>query len=114
MAQKITVQLFDDISHEIIEDGQGETISFSLDGRSFEIDLSARHAEELRKSLAPYIENARSSRDSGGRASAGPAQNGTASSASIIREWAIANGVAVPSRGRIPAHVTTAYIDAHR
>ena len=36
-----------------------ESISFALDGRSFEIDLSAANAVRLREVLRPFIDKAR-------------------------------------------------------
>lgn len=50
MAQKVAVAYTDDI------DGTraAETVSFALDGASYEIDLSARNARVLRKALATY------------------------------------------------------------
>ena len=51
MAQKVQVLLVDDI-----DGGEAaETISFSLDGVTYEIDLNPINASELRDVLAPYI-----------------------------------------------------------
>jgi hypothetical protein len=55
MAQTVIVQLTDDI-----DGGEAdETISFSLNGKSYEIDLSTKNAERLRETFAPFIEKAR-------------------------------------------------------
>jgi hypothetical protein len=55
MAQRTTVEVTDDL------DGRpaAETISFSIDGHLYEIDLSTRNAARLRKSFAPWITAAR-------------------------------------------------------
>ena len=55
MAQKVTVELEDDL------DGgpAGETVRFGVDGSDYEIDLSAKNAAALRRKLAPFIEHAR-------------------------------------------------------
>ena len=55
MAQKHIVQLIDDL------DGSAatETVSFSLDGAAYEIDLSAGNATKLRDALSNYIANGR-------------------------------------------------------
>ena len=56
MAKKVTVTLVDDF------DGEGpadETVEFSIDGVSFEIDLSARNAQKLRDELRPWSEAGR-------------------------------------------------------
>jgi hypothetical protein len=59
MAQRTVVRLTDDLSGVEIPSGKGETVTFSLDGRSYEIDLTAKNASGLRKALRPYIEAGR-------------------------------------------------------
>jgi hypothetical protein len=55
MAQKIQTLLIDDL-----DGGQAEgTVRFGLDGAEYEIDLSAKHAEALRKAVEPYVSAAR-------------------------------------------------------
>ncbi len=50
MAQKVEVLLVDDI-----DGGEAdETVSFSLDGTSYEIDLSKKNAAKLRNGLEPF------------------------------------------------------------
>src|SRR6266508_2631413 len=44
MAQRLEVQLTDDIDGTEIRSGKGETVSFGLDGNSYEIDLKPRRA----------------------------------------------------------------------
>ncbi|MBJ7530911.1 MAG: Lsr2 family protein, partial [Nocardioides sp.] len=55
MAQKIHIVLEDDL------DGSeaSETVTFGLDGTTYEIDLTDEHATELREALAPYVGHAR-------------------------------------------------------
>ena len=112
MAQKVQVILVDDI-----DGGEAtETVSFSLDGASYEIDLSAENATRLREAFAPYVGQARRS---GGRSTAGrprrspaaarPAANDNAA----IRAWAKENGRAVSERGRISGEIREAYEQAH-
>lgn len=51
MAQRVVVTLSDDI-----DGGEAaETVTFALDGKSYEIDLNPANAKKLRKSLAPYV-----------------------------------------------------------
>ena len=55
MAQKVQTLLIDDL-----DGGEADgTVRFGLDGTDYEIDLSAKHAEALRKALAPYLGAAR-------------------------------------------------------
>jgi nucleoid-associated protein Lsr2 len=64
MAKTVIVKLTDDIDGGDAE----ETVYFSLDGRSFEIDVNEANAAKLRAALAPYIDKSRPS--SGARAKA--------------------------------------------
>lgn len=114
MARKIIHQLVDDLDGEVLEAGSGETVTFSLDGREYEIDLSQKNADDLREALDPWISAAR-------RISAGnPAsrrrrggQTGQKRDLAAIRTWANANGHRVSDRGRVPESVLQAYDDAH-
>lgn len=99
MAQKVEVVLVDDLDGSPAD----ETVQFSLDGRHYEIDLSAEHSKELRSSLKTYIRRA--------RAVAPPAP---ANEAARIREWAAKNGYEVSSRGRLHRDVVEAYRNAKK
>ena len=59
MVQRLEVQVTKDLSGALIRPGNGETVTFSLDGKSYEIDLTAKNANLLRKVLQPYIEAGR-------------------------------------------------------
>jgi Lsr2 len=109
MAQKVQVILVDDVDGGAAE----ETLSFSLDGVSYEIDLSAANAAKLRDSFAPYVGTARRL---GGRSSTGRSRprRGTGDNRTAqIREWARANGHQVNERGRVAAGIVAAYDKAH-
>src|SRR3954451_10769401 len=55
MAQKVQVILVDDV-----DGGEAaETVSFALDGVSYEIDVSEENASALREALAPWVGHAR-------------------------------------------------------
>jgi Lsr2 len=103
MAQKITVELEDDL------DGgpAAETVRFGLDGSEYEIDLSKKNAAALRKQLTPFVEHARKAgrgqRRRSARTSSSRARSGD------IRAWAKEQGVAISERGRIPASVVEQY-----
>lgn len=107
MAQRVNIVLTDDI------DGSDavESVTFALDGKSYEIDLSAANAERLRSALEEFRVKARSL---GGRAAAKSTRKRAASGdATDIRAWAVAQGMAVSSRGRVPAEIRAAYEAAH-
>ena len=103
MAQRVHIVLEDDLDGTKAD----ETVSFGLDGSSYEIDLSAENAGKLREALAPYVGTARrvsgrSGRKAGRGRSVGP-------SPSEIREWARENGYDVSDRGRVSADIKAAY-----
>ena len=91
-----------------------EQVEFGVDGRSYEIDLSAANSAKLREALAPFISAAR--RAGGRRSAAPPAPSRPASDRvqnQAIREWAVAQGMKISERGRIPSNVLEAYRTSH-
>jgi hypothetical protein len=110
MAQRIVTELTDDTNGKPAD----ETVTFALDGREYEIDLTSKNAAALRKAFDVYVEHGR--RMSGGRRqrSSGTAASSSSRSKShldtkAVREWAGKNGHKVSERGRIPASVIEAY-----
>jgi Lsr2 len=117
MARKVQVILSDDLDENLSAD---ETVSFSLDGTSYEIDLADKNAKEMRDAFSRYVSAARKvgrgSRSSGGSGGGrGRSAGGRMDreQAGAIRDWARKNGHAVSDRGRIPASVVEAYEAAH-
>ena len=108
MAQKHIVQLIDDL-----DGGEAtETVSFALDGTSYQIDLSKNNASKLRDALAIYVANGRRSSRGPGRPTGSRRGRGARSDreqTQAIREWARKNGHKVGEKGRIPASVLEAY-----
>jgi Lsr2 len=107
MAQKVQVLLVDDL-----DGGEAsETVSFSLDGTAYEIDLSSENAGKLRKDFSPYIDRARKGGGGGRRrrARTGPGRERSAE----IRAWARQRGHKVSERGRIPATIISEYEASH-
>ena len=123
MAREVIEKLIDDL------DGgdAAETVTFGLDGTTYDIDLSKKNAAVLRKSLSRYVNAARcstarscSTRRTAPRVprrrTAAPSRNGSKPKRDFdilqLREWAGANKVAVPARGRIPNAVVEQYKQA--
>jgi hypothetical protein len=111
MAQRVSIVLEDDIDGSAAD----ETVTFALDGATYEIDLNAKNAGALRDALAPYVGHARRSTGAGRRSAGRPAgSRGTGKRAlGDVREWARSNGHKVSDRGRISAEVQAAYDKAH-
>lgn len=106
MAQKTV--LVDDIDGDVAE----ETVSFALDGVSYEIDLNQSNAAQLRDDLAHWIGNARSERRKVVRGG-GVKRTRDAGENANIRNWAREQGLQVSERGRISAEVVEAYYAAN-
>jgi hypothetical protein len=113
MAQKVVVELVDDLDGTVAEDIS--TVSFGLNGAQYEIDLTEANAERLRDCLAGFVAAARRT---GGRIrraapAAGPARPAAEREKTrAIREWAREHGYELADRGRIPSDVVAAYEDA--
>ncbi|MEW2485228.1 Lsr2 family protein [Streptomyces sp. NBC_00873] len=110
MAQKVQVLLVDDL-----DGGEAdETVTFALDGKTYEIDLTTINADKLRGLLEPYTKGGRRT---GGRAAAGRgkgrAVTGGNKDTAEIRKWARENGHNVNDRGRVPAEIREAYEKAN-
>jgi hypothetical protein len=114
VAKHTVIELEDDLSGGPAE----ETVTFGLDGTSFDIDLNAENASRLRDSMAEFVTAARKA---GGRAGSRgiPRPRAAASDAAVsaglkedaaaIREWAKAAGHEVSARGRIAQRIRDAY-----
>lgn len=111
MAQKVLVQLVDDLDGTSSNDIA--TVTFGLDGVSYEIDLNEGNATNLRDHLSEFIASARRTGGRvkrGGGAVAGSSGSGrNREQTQAIREWAKKNGHEVSDRGRIPAAVISAF-----
>ncbi|HSU73410.1 MAG TPA: Lsr2 family protein [Terrabacter sp.] len=111
MAQKVHIVLVDDL------DGSEatESVSFGLDGTSYEIDLNDANAARLRDALAEFVGHGRKvgSASRRGRRPSGSAAAAGGPSAREIRDWARSNGYDVPDRGRVSAEVREAFDAAH-
>src|SRR3954451_22951698 len=115
MAQK--VMLIDDL------DGSegAETITYSINGQEYEIDLSDKNAEKFRSTMKGYIDASRpverrqattlaSGRSSRRQSSGGSGRDDIPQ----IRAWAESQGMQVNARGRIKKEIIDAYDEAHK
>jgi nucleoid-associated protein Lsr2 len=106
MARKVQTFFVDDLDGS---EADG-TVRFGVDGTEYEIDLNAKHAEQLRDALARYVA-------AGRRVSAGarrPARSGSKAqpgtlNPTAVREWAKAQGIDVKDRGRVPAELVVKF-----
>ena len=108
MAQKVNIVLVDDL------DGTEatETVTFGLDGSTYEIDLNDANASALREALSGYVGHARKS-TGGSRRTRRSAGSASSTNTKDVREWAKSQGMDVSERGRISADIQKAYDAAH-
>lgn len=112
MARQETIQLVDDM-----DGGTGadvKTVQFGLDGVVYEIDIDDVKETRLRHALAEYAGAARRANGKNlqkRHAEAEPPRPRAqgADHASSVRAWALANGIEVEARGRIPKYVEAKY-----
>jgi hypothetical protein len=95
---------------EVLSDVSGEkgasTITYSINGQSYSIDLTEPETKEFHEMLAPYI-----SVSSIGKRR-GPRLRSTPEETAKIREWAQATGHTLTPAGRVPAETRLAYAEA--
>lgn len=106
MAQRTMVLLTCDICGG--EKAGDETLTVGLDGASYEVDLCAKHAKQLRDAVAPFTAAGRRVSSRGGRRR-GAAGGGDRARTQAIRAWARKKGIKVSERGRISAEVIAQY-----
>lgn len=105
MAQRRIVELIDDLNQTTID--YGGTLTSSLDGATYEIDLTKANQQRLRDALAPFIKAGRRVRPPVSRGSS--VASPSAGERDAIRTWARQNGYSVSDRGRIAADIVAAY-----
>lgn len=111
MAQQTTIRMIDDL------DGTEDDVSnveFGIDGKEYEIDLSAPNAERLRSAIAPFLASARRAgnrvaKATGAKMTVKGPRSVYGNNNAAIREWARSQGLAVSERGRISTTVLEAY-----
>jgi hypothetical protein len=102
VARKTVVEWVDDIDGS----SASETVTFTIDGSRYEIDLSEKNAAKLRDVMSGWIEAGR--RSGHRRVRASNAKNDPSESTNA-RKWAIDNGFDVGPRGRLRSEVLDAY-----
>lgn len=102
MATQTITEWLDDI------DGgaAAETVSFELDGVSYEIDLNPTNAKALRAAVEPWIA---AGRRVGTKRLDVPVAVPTGVDNKAVRAWASSNGVQIQARGRIPQSIIDEY-----
>jgi hypothetical protein len=115
MATVTTTALIDDLDGTTTDVG---TVSFTIDGYHYLIDLTGANKEKLYAALEPFMVAGRQTREANSKPKAvrngrQPARTDPAQLAAV-RAWAAQNGHAVKPRGRVPGKVMAAYEAAHQ
>src|SRR4051794_20080119 len=112
MVRRTQVVLIDDLDGTEMVQG-GQSISFSVNGTDYSIDLAEANVERFEAALAPFVEHAQrvgGRRDSrGGLAATSASSTATKVDSRAVRAWAQSNGIELSARGRIPADVVEKY-----
>jgi len=111
MAQRLI--LIDDLD----ESEGAETITYTVNGQDYEIDLSEENAQRFYDVVGPYIEKSRrvqrqaapTPRRGDRRRSSGSGRDDIQQ----IRAWAQSQGMDVSERGRVKKDIIDAYDQAH-
>jgi len=113
MAQNVTVMLIDDLDQS---SPAAETVRFGVDRAAYEIDLSAEHADQLRRLVGRYVAAARRARPAPRARRPQPRVRTQLDreQSRRIRSWAMERGLLASPRGRIPQQVAQAYEAAMR
>jgi hypothetical protein len=110
MARSYVAVIKDDLTGEVIEDGQAVTIEFAVNGKAYTIDLGPKNAADFHDAVAKYI--AAATKVGGATRGRRTASRGTQDLAAI-RDWANDHGYTVAARGRISGEIKQAYEQAH-
>ncbi|WJN62748.1 Lsr2-like DNA bridging protein [Streptomyces phage phiScoe15] len=103
--ERVVVELVDDIDGT----GTARTVTFAIDGTTYEIELNRKNEAKMLKAMAPWVNAARKvTTPRQGRRRVRKQDN------AAIRRWAAENGVEVPSTGRIRREVVEQYEAAMR
>lgn len=107
------VRLVDDIDGS---DAERTVLIVDPDGIGYEIDLNTAHLDEYEDAIAKFIAAARRvgkvhAGGGGGRTRQGGTRRSSADREQnqAIRAWAVARGMKVGAKGRIPAEILEAY-----
>jgi Lsr2 len=96
-----------------------QTISYTIEGQEYEIDLSEENVQRFHDALEPFVSKSREverqplpsrrGRGNGRRRSGASGRSDIAQ----IREWAMGRNMDVSRRGRIKKEIIDAYDEAH-
>lgn len=116
MAKREVFEVTDDLDGEVLE--EYDTITYTIDGRTYEIDLSVANAEAMRAVFQEYVDHSRPVTNRGKVTRRVVVPSATAGRSreenQAIRDWARKNGYEMSDRGRIQPEIVAAFDAAHQ
>lgn len=119
MAKKVV--LIDDINGELIDEGLGQTVEFTVHGTHYTLDLGVKNLDAFNKDLKKWIDAAtevesprRSAASSTTKRRAPSGSGRPPEELAAIREWLTKEGHQVSERGRIKGELIQLFDDAHQ
>ncbi len=108
MAKTVNVVITDDLDGST----DAETVAFTFEDQSYEIDLGKKNIAAFSESIQPFMEAGRRTAHRGG-ARAGRGGTRSRNDNTAVRAWAAEQGLKVSQRGRISAEIVSKYDAAH-
>jgi hypothetical protein len=109
VARTFVAVIKDDLTGEIVDEKDAETIEFTVNNKTYTIDLGTKNAADFHRALGKYIAVATKV---AGTKTHKPARSNKEDLAAI-REWGKQNGFKVSERGRVSSELKDAYTSAH-
>lgn len=107
MATRTVTLRISDISGKELADGEGQTVTFSVGSDTYEMDVTDKEAGEFYDTLKKYTDVATKKAGRGVRKSGGTSR--ASGETKKIKEWAAAQGLDFPQRGRLPQTLIDQY-----
>lgn len=111
MSRREVVTFVDDYTGEDIRPEDARHLVFAVDGRQYEMDLSAMSRDAFDRAVAPFMAKARPFGRRSLSSPRTPAARAGVDSAEV-RAWAVEQGLDVSRRGRLPGDVVAAFVAA--
>lgn len=105
MATRTTVVVTDDFDGS----ADAETVTFSVNGQNYEIDLSEPNRQKFTKAVQKYVDAGRKVSANGRGPGRRPRTTSTRRRSGEVRAWAKARGYKVSERGRVPASIVAEF-----
>ncbi|QTF81855.1 Lsr2-like DNA bridging protein [Gordonia phage Guey18] len=106
MTARFVKQFVDNVTGDILNEDEAQTISIRVDNETYVLHTSAENVAKFKKTNKNWIDKADKRTETGGTAFYGGATSAD------VRAWAAENGYEVRATGRIPSALAEAYAEA--